>query len=159
MPVTKRETRQNEQRSQEYVYKPAAQLDFPEGFVEHFLNSDPSYSLRWIRHTIDNNDDAMNLTQKIREGWEIVDIKSIPPEFKDWFTTQKVRTQNQAICVGDLVLAKMLTEKVKARSKYYEGLSQQRVQDARSQAKKTDDSRMHTMAPVTDESKSEVEIS
>lgn len=152
-----RQERKNETRAMEYAaYKPPSSLDVPDDLVTKYKND--GYHLRWIRFLANSQEDVQNITKRVREGWEFVTKSELPEEYREWFQTTKIRQNNQVICVGDLILAKIKRELAQARQRYFEGKSEEQVKAARQEAGKTSDRRMNTMVPVIDESESEVEI-
>lgn len=155
-----RTTRQDEQRN--YVYKPASDLSVPDEMVAWFKNK--GFHLRWIRATVLGQDDTQNLMSRSREGYSWVTKSELPEEFRDYFQTTQVKTNNQVICVGDLILGKIELFKAKARQEYFEKASEDQVTQAKNTAKKGDDStkaydpRMDRLVPLEDDSKTEIEL-
>lgn len=82
----------------------------------------PGYEYRWVRTSLLGNDDARNLSTRIREGWEPVSI-SEQPKFK-MLLDPNSRIKD-AIEIGGLVLCKMPSEMVEQRRQYYENRNQQ----------------------------------
>lgn len=152
-----RPSRKEESRAVQYDYKPPSSLDIPEEVAEIFDKL--GFHLRWVRFMINGQEDVQNVTKRLREGYTFINKIDIPDHVKDWFESNKIRTYNQAICVGDLALAKIEKYKAQARRDYTQGLSERQVKAARREADQVSDNRMKTMTPLFDDSETEVEIS
>jgi len=98
-------------------WQPAATLPVPEksdGFV-----------YRWLRKSYLGQEDPVNMSRHMREGWEPVDPKEHPE--LALFADPKQRGQTQIIEVGGLVLARLPVERNEARKRYYEQLTAQQM--------------------------------
>ena len=79
-------------------------------------NPEPGFAFRWIRVSTLNNADPMNISSKLREGWEPVKASEHPE-------LQLVSTPNErfkdSVEVGGLMLCKIPAEFMEQRSAYY----------------------------------------
>ena len=154
-----RETRESEMR--EEIYNPPGDLTLPEGMEDRYRQN--GYHLRWVRAELNGQDDSRNLAARQREGYSWVSKNELQEEWKDFFDTRKIRTNNQVVCVGDLVLAKIELRRAKARQKYFEDQSSAQVTRAKNTARdgngegKTN-KHLDSIVPLTDESKTEVDL-
>ena len=132
------------------VYKPPSDLGFPEEMLKFYHNK--GFKLRWVRFSTAGEPDMRNLARYKREGWQWVTKSEIPEECKDMFSTQKIETNNQVICQGDLILAKIEAEQSDARQEYYQQQSMDAVESTRREARNTGgNDRMDKYTPIIDE--------
>lgn len=150
--MTSRTTRADEYRVE--GYRPGSELDIPQEVIEMFANE--NMHLRWIRYSTAGQDDSRNISKRRREGYEFVQKQELPEKYRDMFDATKIRGNNQIVCIGDLVLAKIPVKNMKARQKYYEDQSRVAVKNAQNEAKENSDARMGRMVPIVDESTTEV---
>ena len=78
---------------------------------------EPGYVFRWIRVSTLGSDDPMNVSSKLREGWEPVKA-SDHPEIQLMGTGSKARFAD-SIEVGGLLLCKTPAEFAEQRDAYY----------------------------------------
>ena len=124
-------------------------LSIPDNVKKKFENQ--GMTLRLIRITLGGEDDYKNVGKKQREGWIFV----TPEEVPELSSTSIVKGEGKykgVVSMGDVALAKMSTERVMARQKYYQNKhkSQEEALDANLRAQS--DSKM----PITNSSKSTV---
>lgn len=100
------ETRETSQRVKQW--QPASLL--PE------INKVPGWEYRWIRTATMGQADAMNVSSRMREGWEPV-LLADHPELKLYANPDSRFKEN--IEVGGLLLCKTPTEMVEQRNTYY----------------------------------------
>ena len=101
-------TRSTEERRKPWA--PPSRLDAPpapEGYVH-----------RWIRTSMRNEEDTMNVHTKLREGWEPVRADEYP-EMAGQFPTIDEGQHAGVIGVGGLMLARIPEETVEERTEYY----------------------------------------
>lgn len=80
-------------------------------------NPEVGYEFRWVRVSTLNSADPMNISSKLREGWEPVRA-SEHPEIQLLGASNNARFPD-SIEVGGLILCKMPTEMARARADYY----------------------------------------
>jgi hypothetical protein len=113
-------------------------------------NPEPGYTFRWIRTSTLGTLDPMNVSSKLREGWEPVKA-SDHPEIHLMETGLRQRFPD-GIEVGGLVLCKTPTEFVEQRNAYYLGQAEGQMQSVDSNLMRENDPRM----PLFKERRSEV---
>lgn len=102
-------------------------------------NPEPGFVFRWIRLSTLNADDPMNISAKLREGWEPVKASDHPEvhvmdgghnRFPD------------SIVVGGLMLCKTPAEFVEQRNAYYQGQAENQMQSVDNSFMRENDPRM-----------------
>jgi len=81
-------------------------------------NPEPGFGFRWVRLSTLGNDDPMNISSKLREGWEPVKA-SDHPEIQLPGMSAKNRFPD-SIEIGGLLLCKIPTEFAAQRTAYYQ---------------------------------------
>lgn len=113
---TSREADSHDNNSRRKSWVPKPKLDVPappEGF-----------EYRWIRMSMLGQEDANNVSYRVREGWEFVQASELPADYHmPVYEDEKSRFSGVVYSEG-LLLAKMPTEMVNQRREYYEGMSQ-----------------------------------
>ena len=107
----------------------------------------PGYSYRWIRVSALNNPDPRNLSAKLREGWEPVNVDE-QPKFK-YLTDPNSRFKDN-IEIGGLLLCKTPTEFVKQRNAYFNDQTRMQTEAVENNLMRQNDPRM----PLFNERKS-----
>jgi hypothetical protein len=107
------------------------------------------YAYRWIRVSTLSKADPRNISSKLREGWEPVDI-SEQPKFKLLADPNSQYKDN--IEVGGLLLCKTPAESVQQRDEYYANQTQAQTDAVNNNLMRQSDPRM----PLFREGKSEV---
>lgn len=105
-----RKNRENETRQAEAAWQPPSALPDPhprEG-IRH----------RWIRISAYGNPDPTNVSKKYREGWEPCPAD----EYPELMVENNSKSGN--IEIGGLILCRMSEEKVAARDKYFEQMTE-----------------------------------
>ena len=105
------------------------------------------YSYRWIRTSTLNVSDPRNLSAKLREGWEPVNIEE-QPKFKLLVDPQGRFKDN--IEIGGLLLCKTPSEFVEQRNDHYNKLTQAQTEAVDNNLMRQSDPRM----PLFNERKS-----
>jgi len=77
----------------------------------------PGYAYRWIRVSMLNNADPRNISVKLREGWEPVNIEE-QPKFRLLVSGEGKFKDH--IEIGGLLLFKTPVEFIEQRTKYYD---------------------------------------
>jgi hypothetical protein len=152
-----RQSRKVELAAERYeTYSPPSQYDIPPQVMKIF--NDKGYHLRWVRVTLDNNDDYKNVARRRREGYEPVTISELPEDVRDLFETKSfgpgaAKYSNIAM-VGDLALFKVTLGKAKARTRYYEQMA---INNEIAQRKQLGgESKLNKLLPIIDESRTEI---
>lgn len=113
-------------------------------------NPEPGYDFRWIRVSTLGTSDPMNVSSKLREGWEPVKA-SEHPEIQLMGTGDKPRFAD-SIEIGGLILCKTPSEFVQQRDDYYRKQSESQMQSVDNNFMRENDPRM----PLFRERRSEV---
>lgn len=101
---------------------------------------EPGYAFRWIRVSTLNAADPLNVSSKLREGWEPVKA-SDHPEIRLFGSTPDARFPD-AVLVGGLLLCKTPAEFIDQRNAYYGQQSEQQMQSVDSSYMRESDPRM-----------------
>lgn len=102
-------------------------------------NPEPGYSFRWIRLSAQGQDDATNVSAKLREGWEPVKA-SMHPEIQ-LLSGLKTRFPD-SIEIGGLLLCKTPTEFTEQRDAYYRNLAASQMDSVDNNFMRESDPRM-----------------
>jgi hypothetical protein len=100
---------------------------------------EPGYAFRWIRVSTLNNADPMNISSKLREGWEPVKA-SDHPEIRLFGSTSG--RFPDAVEVGGLLLCKTPVEFVDQRNAYYSNQAESQMQSVDNNYMRENDPRM-----------------
>ena len=79
-------------------------------------NPEPGYSFHWVRVSTRGQADAINVSSKLREGWEPVRAVDHPEIFLSSIENERFKDN---IVIGGLLLCKAPVELVKERNEYY----------------------------------------
>lgn len=107
------------------------------------------YSFRWVRVSMVGMEDSMNISAKLREGYEPVKAIDHPEVQVPGQTDGRFK---DCIVIGGLVLCKIPTEIAEQRADYYRNQAKQQMQAVDNNLMSQSDSRM----PLFKERKSEV---
>lgn len=114
-------------------------------------NPEPGYSFRWIRTSTLNQADPMNVSSKLREGWE-------PVKASDHPEMQLASTPNSrfpdSIEIGGLLLCKTPTEFTEQRDAYYRQQAEAQMTSVDNNFMRDNDPRM----PLFSEKRTEVKF-
>lgn len=113
------------------------------------VHSEEGYAFRWIRMSTLNTDDPLNISSKLREGWEPVKASDHPEAFVSG--TQDTRFPD-SIQVGGLMLCKIPAEFMVQRDEYYQGQAETQMQSVDNNFMRENDPRM----PVFNERRTKV---
>lgn len=111
---------------------------------------EPGYAYRWIRVSTQNTADPLNISSKLREGWEPVKA-SDHPEIRLFGGNPDARFPD-AVLVGGLLLCKTPAEFIEQRNAYYGQQADQQMQSVDNSYMRESDPRM----PMFKERKSTV---
>lgn len=115
-------------------------------------NPEPGYEFRWIRVSTLGTADPMNISSKLREGWEPVKA-SEHPEIQLMNIGEKSRFPD-SIEIGGLILCKTPSEFVDQRNGYYQKQTDSQMQSVDNNFMRENDPRM----PLFKERRSEVKF-
>jgi hypothetical protein len=115
-------------------------------------NPEAGYAFRWIRVSTLGTADPMNISSKLREGWEPVKA-SAHPEIQLMDTGNKPRFPD-SIEVGGLILCKTPLEFVDQRNSHYQRQTDGQMQSVDNNFMRENDARM----PLFRERRSEVKF-
>jgi len=113
-------------------------------------NPEPGYVFRWIRISTLGKDDPMNVSTKLREGWEPVKA-SEHPEIQLMGTSSNSRYPDSNE-IGGLLLCKTPAEFAEQRDAFYQKQADQQMQSVDNNFMRENDPRM----PLFRERRSEV---
>jgi hypothetical protein len=99
----------------------------------------PGWAYRWVRTSVMNDPDNLNVSSKMREGWEPVKIAD-HPEMK-LMVDQNSRFKD-GVEIGGLILCKIPEEFVKQRNAHYQQKAQQQSDAVDNNFMKQNDPRM-----------------
>ena len=102
-------------------------------------NPEPGYAFRWVRISTLGNNDPMNVSSKMREGWEPVKA-SEHPEIQ-LMGTGSGRFPD-SIEVGGLILCKTPVELTQQRDAYYQAQAEGQMQSVDNNFMRENDPRM-----------------
>lgn len=111
---------------------------------------EPGYTFRWIRLSTLNADDPMNISAKLREGWEPVKA-SAHSEMRLYGDNVNTRFPDSVV-VGGLMLCKIPVEFMEQREAYYRNQTESQMQSVDSNFMRENDPRM----PLFSEKRSSV---
>ena len=115
-------------------------------------NPEPGYQFRWIRVSTLGTADPMNISSKLREGWEPVKA-SEHPEIQLMNIGEKSRFPD-SIEIGGLILCKTPKEFVDQRNGYYQRQTDSQMQSVDNNFMRENDPRM----PLFKERRTEVKF-
>jgi hypothetical protein len=134
MAEQKREPRQMEMRSEQ---------ERPKAWMPPTLLPDPDpeegWKFRWIRMSMLNTPDAVNISTKFREGWEPVKASEQP---KLRFLNNPNGRFPDGIEIGGLLLCKTPAEFVEQRDAYYLNQANQQMMSVENSFMRDNDPRM-----------------
>lgn len=115
-------------------------------------NPDPQdgYGYRWIRISMRGADDPMNVSSKIREGWEPVKAKDHPEI--ELFSVESERFADN-IVMGGLMLCKAPIELINERNEYYQDQTAAQMRSVDQNLMRQSDPRMPLYSDKTTEVK------
>ena len=116
---TSRDTETREATAQRKPWAPPSRLDAPP--------APPGYKHRWIRTQTAGSEDKMNVTAKLREGYELVRADEYPD-----FHVSHIEDGQLAgvISSGGMVLARIPEETAEERRAYYSSRTQDQISAA-----------------------------
>jgi hypothetical protein len=112
-------------------------------------NPEPGYEFRWIRVSTRGQADPMNVSLKLREGWEPVKASDHPEVFVTTIEDQRFKDN---IVIGGLMLCKAPKEMVEDRNAFYQDQTDAQIRSVDNNFMRENDPRM----PLFAERKSKV---
>jgi hypothetical protein len=128
---TPRDLETREKTQTRYVYKPASSLPDP--------TPDPDFDFHWVAIQINGQDNATNLSQKRRDGWE-------PVKAVDHPELEIGGNKDGNVEIGGLLLCKKPREMSEARREYFEKKSQNQMESVDNSFMRNSDARMPLFA-------------
>jgi len=126
-----REFSKREQAERPKTWQPASAIPEPD--------KQPGYAYRWIRVSSMGQQDAKNVSSKLREGWEPVRVEE-QPKFK--FLTDPNSQFKDNIEIAGLLLCKIPTEFMDQRRDYYSKATRDNIAAVDSNFMRESDARM-----------------
>jgi hypothetical protein len=123
---SKRESETREKTARRKSWAPPSRLDAPP--------PPPGYKHRWIRAESAGQEDRINVTGKLREGYELVRADEYP-EFDS--VVQEDGKHAGVISVGGLLLARIPEETAEERREYYQSRTHDQMRAADNDLMKT----------------------
>ena len=120
----------------------------PASALPEFQQKD-GWSYRWVRTSMLGASDPMNVSSRMREGWEPVKRSDHPEMILD--ASQNPRYED-SVEVGGLILCKMPAEFVEQRTAYYNGQTKAQTEAVDNNFMRENDARM----PLFSEKKTSV---
>jgi hypothetical protein len=123
-------------------FQARAKTERPKSWMPPQLLPDPNpeqgYVFRWIRISTLGNDDPMNISSKLREGWEPVKASEHP----EVHMMSQNKRYPDSIEVGGLMLCKTPTEFAEQRDAYYQKQADGQMQSVDTNFMRENDPRM-----------------
>jgi hypothetical protein len=112
-------------------------------------NPEPGYAYRWVRISTRGESDPMNVSGKLREGWEPVKASDHPEIFVVGGESDRFKDN---IIIGGLMLCKAPVEMVEERNDYYQQQAEAQIHSVDNNFMRENDPRM----PLFNERKTKV---
>jgi hypothetical protein len=101
------------------------------------------YTFHWVRVSTRGESDPMNVSSKLREGWEPVMAKDHPEIFLSGVESERFKDN---VVIGGLMLCKAPKEFVADRNAYYQGQAEAQVKSVDNNFMRESDPRMPLFA-------------
>lgn len=112
-------------------------------------NPEPGYAYRWVRISTRGESDPMNVSGKLREGWEPVKASDHPEIFVVGGESDRFKDN---IIIGGLMLCKAPIEMVEERNEFYQQQAEAQIHSVDNNFMRENDPRM----PLFNERKTKV---
>lgn len=112
-------------------------------------NPEPGYSYHWVRISTRGESDPMNVSGKLREGWEPVKASDHPEIFVVGGESERFKDN---IVIGGLMLCKAPVELVEERNAYFQEQAEAQIHSVDNNFMRENDPRM----PLFNERKTKV---
>jgi|TARA_B110000908_G_C10084627_1_gene371175 hypothetical protein len=99
----------------------------------------PGYKFHWVRIATLGQTDAMNVSSKLREGWEAVKAEDHPEIFMASVENERFKDN---IVIGGLMLCKASVELVEERNKFFDQQAKNQIQSVDNNLMRENDPRM-----------------
>tara|TARA_R110000744_G_scaffold273310_3_gene386522 strand:- start:534 stop:983 length:450 start_codon:yes stop_codon:yes gene_type:complete len=99
----------------------------------------PGYKFHWVRIATLGKTDAMNVSSKLREGWEAVKAEDHPEIFMASVENERFKDN---IVIGGLMLCKASVELVEERNKFFDQQAKNQIQSVDNNLMRENDPRM-----------------
>jgi len=106
-------------------------------------NPEPGYEFHWVRVSTRGQDDPVNVTRQLREGWEPVKASDHPEVFVASIENERFRDN---IVIGGLMLCKAPKELVEERSDFYQQQADAQINSVDNNFMRENDPRMPLFA-------------
>ena len=143
-----RKNRVEEERFDEEFTEPNW-LSIPDSVVDRF--KDEGMVLRWIRITINGQDDYKNVGDWQNDGWTFVEPNDVPEMMVNSRIVDEGRFEG-CVVRGDVALAKASAKRMQSRQEYYQNRSRTMMDNVNAQLMNQSNSAM----PIHNNSKSSV---
>jgi len=143
-----RKSRVEEERFDEEFTEPNW-LSIPDSVVDRF--KDEGMVLRWIRITVNGQDDYKNVGDRQNDGWTFVEPNDVPEMMVNSRIVDEGRFEG-CVVRGDVALAKASAKRMQSRQEYYQNRSRTMMDNVNAQLMNQSNSAM----PIHNNSKSSV---
>jgi hypothetical protein len=143
-----RKSRVEEERFDEEFTEPNW-LSIPDSVIDRF--KDEGMVLRWIRITINGQDDYKNVGDRQNDGWTFVEPNDVPEMMVNSRIVDEGRFEG-CVVRGDVALAKASAKRMQSRQEYYQNRSRTMMDNVNAQLMNQSNSAM----PIHNNSKSSV---
>jgi hypothetical protein len=143
-----RKNRVEEERFDEEFTEPNW-LSIPDSVIDRF--KDEGMVLRWIRITINGQDDYKNVGDRQNDGWTFVEPNDVPEMMVNSRIVDEGRFEG-CVVRGDVALAKASAKRMQSRQEYYQNRSRTMMDNVNAQLMSQSNSAM----PIHNNSKSSV---
>lgn len=99
------------------VYERVSETHIPQEIVDMFESDD--YALRWVRWSINGEEDYRYLARRENEGYEFVQIDELPSSFLAGLKLMDTRNRKGLVTSGDVCLMKVDKDLKKSREDFY----------------------------------------
>ena len=99
----------------------------------------PGYKFHWVRIATLGQTDAMNVSSKLREGWEAVKAEDHPEIFMASVENERFKDN---IVIGGLMLCKAPVELVAERNQFFDQQAKNQIQSVDNNLMRENDPRM-----------------
>jgi hypothetical protein len=106
-------------------------------------NPEAGYDFRWVRLSTRGEADPMNVSLKLREGWEPVKAVDHPEIFLSAVENERFKDN---VVIGGLMLCKMPSDMAQSRDEYYNKQAQNQMDSVDNHFMRNNDPRMPLFA-------------
>jgi len=99
------------------TYERVSETHIPEDVKAEFKKDD--YELRWVRWSINGEEDYRYLARRENEGYEFVQTKELPDSFLAGLRVQDTRNRKGLVTSGDVCLMKVDVDLRESRRDFY----------------------------------------